>query len=369
MSDESIAYWLQRFVLEARKANGEHYSPDSLYQLCCGLQRALRDFDREIIFFEQFTFSHFRSVLDGELKRLNSTGKYVHKKKVCVITVEMEEILWEKGLLGDNSPQVLSDTFYLFIGLCFALRSGEEHRRLCHNPSQFTLVEPPTGKAYLCYNEDMSKTNKAGLKQRKLVPKEVVHHQNESNPSRCLIRLFKLYNSLCPADRPHHAFYLAPLVRPTKTCWFRKAALGHNKLSQVVSRLMKSAGIEGYFTNHSLRATAATRLYDAQIDEATIVDRTGHKSTDGVRTYKRESDKLKELSSNVLNQAKRVKVDTSCDIEKEDKSVSSLGAVSENIEPVIAKEEACKMAIRSGASGMTFGGNNCNFTINFSFEQ
>ena len=127
--------------------------------------------------------------------------------------------------------------------------------------------------------------------------------------------------------------------------------------------------VEGYFTNHSLRATAATRLYDARIDEATIMDRTGHKSTDGVRTYKRESDKLKELSSNVSNQAKRVKVDTSCDIEKEDKSVSSLGAVSENIEPVIAKEEACKMAIRSGASGMTFGGNNCNFTINFSFEQ
>ena len=196
------------------------------------------------------------------------------------------------------------------------MRSGEEHRRLRHNPSQLTLVEPPTGKAYVCYMEDMSKTNQAGLKQRKLIPKQVVHHKNESNPSRCLVRLFQLYNSLCPADRPHHAFYLAPLVRRTETCWFRKAALGHNKLSQVVPRLMKSAGIPGYFTNHSLRATAATRLYDAQVDEATIMDRTGHRSTSGVRTYKRESDKLNELSSNVLNQGKRVKVDTSFDTQK-----------------------------------------------------
>lgn len=74
---------------------------------------------------------------------------------------------------------------------------------------------------------------------------------------------------------------------------------------------MKSAGTEGYFTNHSLQATATTRLYDAQVDEATIMARTGHRSSDGVHTYKRESEKLKELSSNVLNQCKRVKIDAS----------------------------------------------------------
>ena len=100
----------------------------SLYQLCCGLQRALRDADRDINFLEQFTFNHFRFVLDGELKRLNATGNYVHKKKACVITVEMEEILWEKGLLGDSSPQVLSDTMVYLIGLflpCEAVKNTD----------------------------------------------------------------------------------------------------------------------------------------------------------------------------------------------------------------------------------------------------
>ena len=37
----------------------------------------------------------FRSGLDGELKRLNGTGKYIHKKKASIITAEMEEVLWE----------------------------------------------------------------------------------------------------------------------------------------------------------------------------------------------------------------------------------------------------------------------------------
>ena len=30
-------YWLQGFVVEARKGNRERYSPDSLHQICCGL--------------------------------------------------------------------------------------------------------------------------------------------------------------------------------------------------------------------------------------------------------------------------------------------------------------------------------------------
>ena len=70
------------------------------------------------IFFDQFQFAQFHWVLDGELKQLNSTGNYIHKKKANVITVEMEEILLEKGLLGDCSCQVVSDTIlYLLWGV------------------------------------------------------------------------------------------------------------------------------------------------------------------------------------------------------------------------------------------------------------
>ena len=35
------------------------------------------------------------------------------------------------------------------------------------------------------------------------------------------------------------------------------------------------------------------------------MERTGHRSTDGVRAYKRSSEKLKELSSNVLNRCEK----------------------------------------------------------------
>ena len=121
------------------------------------------------------------------------------------------------------------------------------------------------------YKEDVSKTNQAGLYHRNVAPKEVIHHANKDNPQRCQVCLYKLYNSLCPAGRPDNAFYLSSLVRPKENCCFKRMPLGYCKLAEVVPRLMKSASIPGYFTNHSLRVTAATRLYDAQVDEATII--------------------------------------------------------------------------------------------------
>ena len=155
-------------------------------------------------------------------------------------------------------------------------------------------------------------------------------------------------------------------MHPKENCWFKKAAVGHNKLADVVCQLMRSANIKGYFTNHSLRATAVTRLYEAEIDEATIMERTGHRSTDGVRAYKRESRKLKEISSNVLNQCKKTKVETSCETENAASTTVSAVSGTENISPTV-NEDATKRGLQSAVSAMNFGNTN-NFTINFNFQ-
>ena len=58
----------------------------------------------------------------------------------------------------------------------------------------------------------------------------------------------------------------------------------------MVKKMYADANITGYKTNHSLRATTATRLYHAGVDEQLIMERTGHRSLDGVISYKRTSD-------------------------------------------------------------------------------
>ena len=193
-------------------------------------------------------------------------------------------------------------------GLYFALRSGNEHRNLRFSPCQIEVHDNEGERPYLLYTEDLSKNHPGGLKGRRIKPKVVCHYANIDNPSRCFVTLFKRYTTLCPPTTSKNAFYLQPLRNPTPLCWYSQEPLGHNKLAGTVSRLCKSAGIKGFKTNHSLRVTNATRLYSSGTDEQLIMERTGHRSTDGVRPYKRTSESQQMAISDILNRSKKNKV-------------------------------------------------------------
>ena len=195
----------------------------------------------------------------------------------------------------------LLDTMVFCNGLYFALRSGKEHRQLRSRPCQITVVERPGEKAYLRYVEDVSKNRQGGIKGRNIKAKEVIHHANAVNPQRCFVRIFKLYQERIPENIPDHAFYLKPLQNPTASCWFSNKPLGHHTLTTTIARLCKEAGITGFKTNHSLRATTATRLYQSGVDEQLVMEHTGHRSLDSVRHYKRTSDEQCEALSDILN--------------------------------------------------------------------
>ena len=232
------------------------------------------------------------------MKRLQSQGIGTVKKQAEIITVEQEDQLWKMKILGDHSPKSLVDTMIFYNGLFFALRSGGEHKQLRLRPCQIQVMESQSSKPYLRYVEDISKNHPGGLKCRSIPPKTVFHHANTDNPERCFVRLFQMYIRLCPADAPHGSFYLRPLKSPTATCWYSKQPIGDSNLESTVARLFKTAG---YYTNHSLRATATSRLYQAGVDKQLAIERTGHRSVDGVRSYKRTSDEHWLALSNILN--------------------------------------------------------------------
>jgi hypothetical protein len=59
--------------------------------------------------------------------------------------------------------------------------------------------------------------------------------------------------------------------------------------------------LDGNYTNHSGKRTCATSLYDANIDEQEIMDRTGHRSIAAVRKYKRQTENVRKRTSAALN--------------------------------------------------------------------
>ena len=109
-----------------RKKNGSEYPPDSLHHLCSGIVRFLRTSGTHPLLdiFRDPLFAPFRSSLNAEMKRLQSNGLGSKHNKAEPITEQEEDLLWEKGQLGDNSPRVLLQTIFYMVGVFFALRSG-----------------------------------------------------------------------------------------------------------------------------------------------------------------------------------------------------------------------------------------------------
>ena len=90
------------------------------------------------------------------------------------------------------------------------------------------------------------------------------------------IQKYKKYLSHVPTCTSENAFYLRALLEPNGQIWYYKKAAGRKTLGNVVKNIMKKARFKGYFTNHSLRRSCATRLYDAGIPEQVIQETTGH---------------------------------------------------------------------------------------------
>ena len=73
-----------------------------------------------------------------------------------------------------------------------------------------------------------------------------------------------------------------------------------NKLQQIVKQMFPDANIEGNFTNHSLRATCATQLFDSRVSEALVQKQTEHKSIESLSLYEPVTNKQRKVVSDFI---------------------------------------------------------------------
>ena len=109
-------------------------------------------------------------------------------------------------------------------------------------------------------------------------------------------------------------------------------------------RFATKKGEEGYYTNHSLRATAVSRLFQNDVDDKLIKGVTSHRS-DALQGYKRETEEqLLKVSKIVQGQ-------------KEKESTVKGNSNS-------ALTSALEIPSSSGTLVLNVCGGNCNITIN-----
>ena len=74
--------------------------------------------------------------------------------------------------------------------------------------------------------------------------------------------------------------------------------VGVNKLNEILPQLCESAGLSRK-TSHCLRVTCASRLFQSNVQEKLIRERTGHRSN-ALLGYEKKSDEQELKVSNVL---------------------------------------------------------------------
>ena len=294
MDDECLIDTLPRFIHEVRRKDGKRYPAASLVSIIAGIQNTFPR-DRNVNFFRSEKFRLVRDSLDSSMKISNKELAEMKRKSAPIVSFDDEEKLW-KCSFGEETPKKLLQSLFYLNGIHFALRGGEEHSNLLIE--QFK-IEEREGKKCLVYTEVSSKTYVGGLKNVRTQPKVVVHYESQ-NKERCHVALFEKFLKLRPGDSSR--FYLRPLNSPRQELWFSKRPIGKNQLCKYMKTIYSEAGLSSQMvTNHSLRATCATRLFHANVDEQLIMERTGHRSVTGVRAYKRTSDFHLENCSAIID--------------------------------------------------------------------
>ena len=375
-----LSYALCRFVREVKKLNGEDYPPNTVRELVIMVQMYLHENGIYWKLLDQTEFLSLRNVVDNTMKQRHNDGLGVRQSS-NVISLQHENELFEQGVLGEQSPMQLLKTMIYMVGMHCALRGGVEHSKL-RRPgfdSQFSIERDERGVERLVYKEDpLQKTNQGGLVCKG--SRKVVYVYSASDGRRCPIRLFKKYVSLMPNTSSCKKFYLRCKRKTILNLWYCDQPYGINKIKTAVKDICKEGGLVGHFTNHSLRATCASRMFDQNIPEQIIKEVTGHKS-DCVRVYKRTSDHLKEAASKVVSgeiDCKKVKISDdigSQGFEHVNKTVGdevkelSYGKMLKNVLKTggeLRKKRFCKLKLK--AKHLVSRARRCTIDVNFNMN-
>ena len=140
---DPLNHWLSRFVVEARKRDGKPYTPTSIHSLLAALLRYMREVNHDTPDFlskKDWRFKELHGSVESVFVSLRQNGIGADVKHTPVISPK-EELLWERGILGTDTPLKLQRAVFYLVGKVFCVRGGQEQRNL--KPSQFKRHTKP----------------------------------------------------------------------------------------------------------------------------------------------------------------------------------------------------------------------------------
>ncbi|KAJ8246738.1 hypothetical protein GJAV_G00254830 [Gymnothorax javanicus] len=240
---------LARFVSEARRPNGDHYAPDSIFYLCLGIQQHLRDNGRTDDIFGDPAYQRFGQELNKVLKGWRPS---VLPDGSLWGRVE-EQALWSCSQLGEHSPTALLRSLVYLNTKYLGLRTVEEHQRLSFsNVYGIRKINPHTKELSVCLRVPsipLEEQAEQGTRKRKRGREEdddPDYYPDDDSGScpvtkqECL--LYELYLSKCPTALKHRTdvFYMKPEISSCadSPLWYTSTQLENTTLESLLTQIL-----------------------------------------------------------------------------------------------------------------------------------
>ncbi|XP_054461684.1 uncharacterized protein LOC129097029 isoform X2 [Anoplopoma fimbria] len=255
-SATELSHSLRCFITEAKRPDGEQYSPDSLFYLCLSIQQYLFDNGRLENIFSDLTYKKFSKKFTKILKSFKpslAADGYIHSRV-------KEDHLWDCRQLGAYSPIVLLNTLLFFCCKYFGFTTVEQHRQLSFavlvvkrctktNPNNtkttFLRFYPPTSIHEAETDGVPAKKRKSNKRKEDFLEMT----ENTENPLRCPVRLYEFYLSKCSESVRQHTglFYLDPDCRcvPNSPLWFSSDPLDNGTMEAMLVRILAVRELQG----------------------------------------------------------------------------------------------------------------------------
>ena len=90
-----------------------------------------------------------------------------------------------------------------------------------------------------------------------------------------------------------------------------RAPLGKNEICKLMKTAAQSAGLQGNFTNHTVRKTCISRLMDAEVSLNYVAQLSGHRNLKSLDSYKAASADHQRKMSLILSRSGQESIQTS----------------------------------------------------------
>ncbi|XP_011406250.1 PREDICTED: glutamine-rich protein 1-like [Amphimedon queenslandica] len=309
LTDEpsELSHILSMYVKETRKVDGSEYTPKTLYLLLAGLQRQIRlnkGRASSINIFSDPLLDSFYNVCDHEFQRLRLVGIGAKVSHIEPLSKDDENSLWESKVLCLSTPNGLLNCVFIYNGKNLCLRGGDEHCQLKFSQlRREVLTVDGVSKSLYIYTEHGSKNRSGGFGELHVQNKVVRHFEVPEAGDRSYVKILDLYLSKVPKEAiEKDNFYVRPVtVVGEGKPWFSSVPVGKNKLATMVKTMCSKAGLQGNKTNHSLRSFGVSSLFQENVPEKIIQERSGHRSVSALRMYEKTTSKQLIEASRVLS--------------------------------------------------------------------